>query len=88
MKEGLFFCLVYLLNVFFLDRDPKKCASYHGDQHIHKMPTEQAQIGSTVYHLLLRDQQDRIDSHSTVLKDLCVSNIVPFRLERFDLSTF
>lgn len=39
---------VFLLNFFFLDRDPKKCAHYHGDKHLNKMQLEYAQIVSTV----------------------------------------
>lgn len=44
--------LLYLLNFFFLDRDPKKCARFHGDKHIHKMILEYAQIGSTVFWIV------------------------------------
>lgn len=44
--------LLFLLNFFFLDRDPKKCARYHGDKHIHKMILEYAQIGSTVFSIV------------------------------------
>jgi len=40
-----------LLNFFFLDRDPKRCAKYHGDKHLNKMQLEYAQIASTVMHL-------------------------------------
>jgi hypothetical protein len=43
MLEVLFF----LLNFFWLDRDPDVCARYHGDKHVHKMITEYAQICST-----------------------------------------
>lgn len=41
--------LIYLLNFFFLDRDLKKCAQYHGDKHLNKMQLEYAQIGSSVW---------------------------------------
>lgn len=44
--------LIYLLNFFFLDRNPRRCASYHGDKHLNKMQLEYAQIASTVmWHL-------------------------------------
>lgn len=46
--------LLFLLNFFFLDRDPKKCARFHGDKHIHKMILEYAQIGSTVFWIVGR----------------------------------
>lgn len=42
------YALVYLLNFFFLDRDPRKCARYHSDKHINKMQLEYGQIASTV----------------------------------------
>lgn len=46
------YVLVYLLNFFFLDRDPKKCAKYHGDKHLNKMQLEYAQIVSTVWWIV------------------------------------
>jgi hypothetical protein len=45
---GFMYVLVYLLNFFFLDRDPRKCARYHADKHINKMQVEYAQIASSV----------------------------------------
>jgi hypothetical protein len=45
----------YLLNFFFLDRDPKKCAHYHGDKHLNKMQLEYAQIVSSVWWLVGKD---------------------------------
>lgn len=47
--------LVVLLNLFFTDRDPEKCAENHGDKHLHKMILEYAQIASTVYRLVDKD---------------------------------
>ena len=35
------------MNIFVLDSDPKIAASYHCDQHLHKMVLESAQIVST-----------------------------------------
>jgi hypothetical protein len=32
------------MNLFFISRDPKKCAKYQTDAHVCKMPTETAQI--------------------------------------------
>lgn len=39
------------MNIFFLDRDPAICASYHCDKHVVKMATEYAQILSTAVRL-------------------------------------
>lgn len=36
------------MNIFVLDLDPRRCASYHCDFHVGKMITETAQILSTV----------------------------------------
>jgi hypothetical protein len=38
------------MNLFILDTDPTKCAEYHCDKHVVKMPTETAQMISFVYH--------------------------------------
>lgn len=47
--------LFALLNFFFLDRDSKKCAEYHGHKHVHKMILESAQILSNVWHIVNPD---------------------------------
>jgi hypothetical protein len=39
------------MNVFFLDRDVKKCARYHCDAHVVKMLLEYAQLLSTAVRL-------------------------------------
>lgn len=39
------------MNVFFLDRDPHKCAVAHYDTHVVKMILESAQLLSTAHHL-------------------------------------
>lgn len=44
--------LLVLLNFFFLDRDPRRCARYHGDKHLNKMQLEYAQIASTAYRFV------------------------------------
>ena len=54
---NMFHILLFLLNVFFLDRKPRKCAKYHGDKHLNKMVTEYAQILSSVWHILYFDCQ-------------------------------
>lgn len=38
------------MNIFVLDTDPAIAASYHCDQHLHKMILESAQMLSTVMH--------------------------------------
>ena len=39
------------MNIFILDKDPRKAAHYHGDQHVVKMILESAQMLCTVKHL-------------------------------------
>jgi len=39
------------MNIFVLDRDPKKAAEYLNDKHIVKMPLESAQMLSTVQRI-------------------------------------
>lgn len=38
------------MNIFFLDKDPKKAAEYHVDKHVVKMILETAQLLSTAHH--------------------------------------
>lgn len=40
------------MNIFVLDLDPKRCASYHCDKHITKMILEYAQLLSTAHRVL------------------------------------
>ncbi len=49
----LFHIFLFLLNFFFLDSDPVKCARYHGDKHLNKMQLEYAQICSLVWFILV-----------------------------------
>ena len=35
------------MNIFYLDHDPKICATYHNDKHVVKMIIEYAQLLST-----------------------------------------
>jgi hypothetical protein len=39
------------VNIFVLDRDPKKCATYHNNSHVVKMITESAQMLSTAVRI-------------------------------------
>lgn len=40
------------MNIFYLDKNPAKCAEYHCDQHCVKMIIEYAQLMSTAHRLL------------------------------------
>ena len=39
------------MNIFILDSDHKKCAKFHNNKHIVKMPLETAQLLCSVHHL-------------------------------------
>jgi hypothetical protein len=41
-----------MVNFFYLDTDPKKCAEYYCDKHVLKIPIEIAQILSKIHHEL------------------------------------
>ena len=43
---------VNILNIFYLDRDPVKCAQMHCDKHVVKMILEYAQLLSTAHHIV------------------------------------
>lgn len=38
------------MNIFYLDRDPVRCAGYHTDRHVVKMAVETAQILCSAYY--------------------------------------
>ena len=40
------------MNIFYLDRDPARCATFHHDKHVVKMIVEYAQILSTAHRVL------------------------------------
>jgi hypothetical protein len=40
------------MNIFFLDKDPKKCVDHYYDSHVCKMVIETAQMLCTAHHLL------------------------------------
>lgn len=50
---------VVTMNIFYLDRDPVKCASYHCDKHVVKMVLETAQLLSTAHRELGSDVADK-----------------------------
>jgi phage-related protein len=39
------------MNIFILDKDPKKIAMYHNDKHVVKMIVETAQLLCTAHHV-------------------------------------
>ena len=40
-----------MVNLFYLDKDPKKCATYYCDKHVNKILIEIGQILSQIHHL-------------------------------------
>lgn len=55
----------YIMNIFYLDKDTKKCAIYHCDKHVVKMILEYAQILSTTHivldgHILSIKERERL----------------------------
>ncbi len=67
------------MNIFILDRNPKKAAEYHCDKHVVKMIVETAQILSTVHWLKLLEKRNKsIDSFKRIkdsflfLKENCL----------------
>jgi hypothetical protein len=41
-----------IMNIFYLDSNPKICAQYHSDKHVIKMILESAQLLSTAHHVV------------------------------------
>ena len=46
------------MNIFYLDKNPWKCAMYHCDKHVCKMILESAQMLSTAHHLLSYEKRE------------------------------
>ena len=55
------------MNIFYLDRDPAKCAMMHCDKHVVKMILEYAQLLSTAHHLV--DGEPSIDCYKPTHKN-------------------
>ena len=47
-----FFIGVYIVNIFYLNKNPKLCAQQHVDKHVIKMILESAQLLSTAHRVL------------------------------------
>ena len=58
-----------MVNFFYLDKDPEKCAEYYCDKHICKIPIEIAQILSKIHHELKTGiDYNKIYKNSIVVK--------------------
>lgn len=59
-----------MVNFFYLDKNPEKCAKYYCDKHIIKIPIEIAQILSKIHHIL-KTKLDfaKIYANSKVVKE-------------------
>ena len=55
------------MNIFYLDRDPKKCAEMHCDKHVVKMILEYAQLLSTAHHWV--DGNPSVDCYKATHKN-------------------
>ena len=40
-----------MVNLFYLDKNPKKCAQFYCDKHVVKISVEIAQILSQIHHI-------------------------------------
>lgn len=59
-----------MVNFFYLDKNPHKCAKYYCDKHIVKIPVEIAQILSKIHHVLqTKINFDKIYKNSNVVKE-------------------
>lgn len=61
-----------MVNFFYLDQDPKKCAKYYCNKHIIKIPIEIAQILSKVHHEL----NSNIDFSKIYKNSIVVNNSI------------
>jgi hypothetical protein len=61
-----------MVNFFYLDKDPKKCAKYYCNKHIIKIPIEIAQILSKIHYEL----NSNIDFSKIYKKSIVVNNSI------------
>ena len=54
--------LLFDMNIFYLDPDPKTCAQMHCDKHVTKMIIEYSQLMSTAHRVI--DGEEYIDNSS------------------------
>ena len=58
------------MNIFYLDKDPKRCAEMHCDKHVVKMILEYAQLLSTAHRVLDGDEwADRVGLYKATHKN-------------------
>lgn len=59
-----------MVNFFYLDKNPSKCAKYYCDKHVLKIPIEIAQILSKIHHVLkTKIDYEKIYANSKVVKE-------------------
>lgn len=59
-----------MVNFFYLDQNPSKCAEYYCDKHVIKIPVEIAQILSKIHHILKsKIDYEKIYANSKVVKE-------------------
>ena len=61
-----------MVNFFYLDKDPKKCAQYYCNKHVLKIPIEIAQILSKIHH----DLNSNIDFSKIYKNSIVVNNSI------------
>jgi hypothetical protein len=61
-----------MVNFFYLDKDPKKCAEYYCNKHVLKIPIEIAQILSKIHHVL----KSGIDYTQIYINSIVVKNTI------------
>ena len=56
------------MNIFYLDKDPAKAASYFYDKHKVKMILESAQMLCTAHHHMVTETMYLIKKHITIIR--------------------
>ena len=56
------------MNIFYLDRNPQKCAEMHVDKHVCKMVIEYAQLLSTTHRVLDGEEYRRLSANNRSIK--------------------
>lgn len=59
------------MNIFILDTNIQKCAEYHCDKHIVKMPTESCQMISTALRIMIKENHPNFLYKSTHINHPC-----------------
>lgn len=72
------------MSLFFLDKDPHKCAQYHCDAHINQLITEVPKIISNALHFHINNEITKAQNHKEHLKE-CENCARIFEEEGVDL---